>query len=104
MTWEGNLVDEKRKPSDVEVIHHISINNRQQINIDGVKSVESFDDQEIVIDTTSGGLILKGQDLNITQLNLDQGKLMIEGMIRALDYLDDGIGKKGMGVFGKIFK
>jgi sporulation protein YabP len=66
--------------------HVVTITNREQVSVDGVVHVDSFDDQEIVVETDLGTLSLKGEDLHIKQLNLDDGYLEIEGVIDAVSY------------------
>ena len=83
--------------------HVITIADRAHINIDGVLHVDSFDDQEIVLETELGLLALRGEELHIKQLSLDDGKLMIEGIVRTVDYLEDGAGFKSMKGKGKGF-
>jgi sporulation protein YabP len=98
------MMDEKKKSFEPEMEHRLSMDNRESISLDGVRNVESFDDQEIILQTSAGGLVIKGRELHITQLNLDQGKLAVEGYVKMLEYMDDGLGKKGRGVFGRLLK
>lgn len=83
--------------------HVITIADRAHINIEGVMHVDSFDDQEIVLETELGLLALRGEELHIQQLSLDDGKLVIEGIVRSVDYLEDGAGIKGLKSKGKGF-
>ena len=98
------MTEDKKKVPELEMAHHLSMDNREKLSLDGVRAVGSFDDQEIVLETSAGGLIIRGRDLNITQLNLDQGKLTVQGFVKTLDYLDDGFGKKGRGLLGRLLK
>lgn len=98
------LMDEKKRIIDAELDHRLNLSNREKLSLDGVRGVGSFDDQEVVVETCAGGLVVRGRDLHITQLNLDQGQLALEGYIRTLEYLDDGLGKKGRGMFGKLLR
>ncbi|MGI6650112.1 MAG: sporulation protein YabP [Bacillota bacterium] len=75
--------------------HGLSLRNRQQMSLNGVISVESFDEKEIWVDTKLGSLILKGQGMHITQLDLTDGKLTVDGLINALEYRDDRGGRGG---------
>jgi sporulation protein YabP len=86
--------------------HVVTITNREQVAIDGVIHVDSFDDQEIVVDTDLGTLSLKGEDLHIKQLNLDDGYLEIEGVVNALSYSlrAKGRGAKAKSLLERILK
>ncbi|GAW92240.1 sporulation protein YabP [Calderihabitans maritimus] len=70
----------------------LSLADRRHLKINGVLHVASFDDQEVILETNLGVLIIKGEGLNINQFNLEQGKLEIDGMIRLMEY------KEGEGV------
>jgi len=66
--------------------HEVRIINRESTTITGVLNVDSFDDNVIVLDTDLGTLTLRGQDLQIKQLNLDEGSFSVEGIVDALEY------------------
>ncbi|WP_028560715.1 sporulation protein YabP [Paenibacillus pinihumi] len=79
--------------------------NRKLLEISGVSNVESFDNEEFLLDTDCGFLAIKGQNLHIKHLNLEQGLVAIEGLVHSLAYLDgQGTTVKSKGLFGKLFK
>lgn len=86
--------------------HVVTITNREQVTVGGVIHVDSFDDQEIIIDTDLGTLSLKGEDLHIKQLNLDEGYLEIEGVVNAAVYSlrPKGRGAKAKGLLERILR
>ncbi len=86
--------------------HVLTITNREQAVVGGVIHVESFDDQEIVVDTDLGTLTLKGEDLHIRQFNLDTGALEIEGAINAALYSlrPKGRGERAKGLLERILR
>ena len=81
--------------------HNITINERKNIIISGVKKIESFDNEEFLLETTMGNIIIKGTELEIIKLDTYQGTVSIKGTINSLNY--DSI-KKEEGVFSKLFK
>lgn len=83
--------------------HKVVITERESLAIDGVTNVESFDEGEVVLETTSGVLFIRGRDLHINQLNLEDGSLEIEGYVDSLDYTDEGTGRR-RGFWGRILK
>ena len=83
--------------------HNVIMENRTRVNITGVLDIHSFDDELILAETEEGILTLKGNDLKMNKLNLDNNELMVEGKIMALIYSDTEQVKKN-GMFGKIFK
>jgi len=82
--------------------HNITINERKNIMITGVKKIESFDNEEFLLETTMGNIVIKGTDLEIIKLDTYQGSVSIKGVIISLSYSDGG--KKEEGVFSKLFK
>lgn len=85
-----------------QLLHSVSLNGRKQLVMEGVKHVDSFDEKEITLETNLGRVVLKGESLHITQLNLDTGNLAAEGFFNSIQYME---GKsKGKGVLGRILK
>jgi sporulation protein YabP len=78
--------------------------NRKLLEISGVKNVESFDSEEFLLETECGFLTITGENLHIKNLNLEQGLVAIEGLIRTTAYLDTDSHGKSKGFLGKLFK
>lgn len=76
--------------------HQIVLIDREELTIDGVVSLGSYDEKEISMETEQGVLFIKGDDLNIKQLNLDKGNIIIEGIVKVLSYEDTMHNKKGL--------
>lgn len=66
--------------------HRLVMENREQIALTGVQKVQSFDPKEIVLETELGILSIKGEQLGIKTLNLEEGMVDIEGHVGALIY------------------
>jgi sporulation protein YabP len=66
--------------------HSLQVINREQALVQGVLAVESFDDEQIMMETDMGGLTIKGQDLHIKQLDLDSGHFAVDGFITSCVY------------------
>jgi len=88
----------------IQGMHNLIMENRAKLNLTGVKDIHSFDDEVVLIETELGILTIKGLDLKMNKLNLDNSELSIEGKIIALVYSENEVGKKGGGMLGKIFK
>ncbi|MBC8591241.1 sporulation protein YabP [Wansuia hejianensis] len=81
---------------------NIIIEDRSKIKITGVEQVDSYNETTIVLSTIKGGISIKGEGLNISNLNIDDGSLRISGMINSLTYISkEGTPKN---LLGKIFK
>ena len=57
--------------------HGISINERKLIYLTGVQKIESFDDEEFLLETNMGYLGIKGSGLEIVRLDTKDGTLSI---------------------------
>ncbi len=84
--------------------HKILIEDRNRMIITGVKKVKSFDPKEIHLDTLEGGLVIKGQDLGVKNLNLEQSELEIEGRMDLLAYATNRSPEASRGMWERIFK
>lgn len=97
------MIEDKKvqKPKAQNLI----LENREKLNISGVIDVESFNDECVIVDTELGMLVIKGIDLHINKLNIDNSELGIEGEIVSCEYSDrDGSRNKGGGFFARMFK
>lgn len=84
--------------------HNITINERKNIVISGVKKIDSFDDEEFLLETSMGYLIIKGASLEIIKLDTYQGNVSIKGKVNSLSYLENNKKEKEESMFNKLFK
>ena len=85
--------------------HGISISERKNVLVTGVKKIESFDNEEFLMDTTLGFLVIKGNGLEIIKLDTYQGNVSIKGTVDSLSYVSKDVKKeKEETFFGKLFK
>ncbi|SFM31737.1 sporulation protein YabP [Paenibacillus sp. 1_12] len=82
----------------------IKMLNRKLLEVTGVLNVESFDSEEFLLETDYGYLRIRGQNLHIKNLSLEQGFVVIEGLINELLYVDANAQGKPKGLWGKMFK
>ncbi len=84
--------------------HTITLTERKNLVVTGVKKIDNFDSNEFLIETTMGYLNIKGSDLEIVKLDTYQGTVSIKGQISNLDY-SESIGKsKEESFISKLFK
>lgn len=85
--------------------HSVTITERKNLVITGVKKIESFDDEEFLMETNMGFIIIKGETLEIVKLDTYQGNVSIKGRVNSLTYMENKTGKaKEDSVFNKLFK
>ena len=89
----------------VNKAHSITINNRKNGIITGVKDVISFDLTEILLETDYGMMTVRGHDLHVNRLSVEKGELDISGMIDSIIYTElKTYAKKTESLFARLFK
>lgn len=96
-------MDDKKTMQNKVSSHNVIMENREKVVITGIIDIHSFDDELVLTETEMGILTIKGKDLKMNKLNLDNTELVVEGQIGLLQYSDLDSIKKG-GMFNKIFK
>lgn len=90
---------------DIEVFNHtISLTERKNLVVTGVKKIDNFDDKEFLLETSMGFLKVKGADLEIVKLDTYQGNVSIKGKISNLDYSETETKSKEDSFISKLFK
>ncbi|MET3700070.1 sporulation protein YabP [Bacillus oleivorans] len=84
--------------------HEVIMRGRRVLDITGVKQVESFDNEEFLLETSMGFLSIRGQNLQMKNLDVDKGIVSIKGKVFDLEYIDQQSGDKAKGFFSKLFK
>lgn len=95
-------MEEKRKVTDE--VHQLTLNNRHLLAIDGVTNLGSYEEDLLILETVAGVLEIKGGHLHVQQLNIDQGRVVIDGDICSLVYTDQELAKKGKNFLSKLIK
>ncbi len=85
--------------------HSINILERKNILVTGVKKIESFDDEEFLMETVMGFLVLKGEGLELLKMDTLQGNVSIKGFLKSFSYVDDANKKdKENNIISRLFK
>lgn len=96
---------EKKSESKLEENKgNIILENRKKMNLTGVEEVISFDDEKILLNTKLGALTIKGQNLKMNKLDVQNGDVMINGEIYYIVYSGKEIKKAKESIFAKLFK
>lgn len=88
----------------VETDHKVELLNRRNLEISGVKEVDSFDNEEFLLETIQGYMIIRGEHLQLKSLDVSAGKVIIKGKIHEFSYIDETQGDKAKGFFSKMFR
>lgn len=84
--------------------HNVTMTDRKNIMITGLKKIDSFDNEEFLMDTSMGYVMLKGEGLEIIKLDTFQGTVSIKGKVNSFQYMENRKKEKEDGVFNKLFK
>lgn len=82
--------------------HDLSLTNRKELLVTGVKNIESFDSEEFLIETNLGFLHIKGTNLTLDKMDNENNELIIKGQINSLSYVSAS--SKGKEPKGNFFK
>ena len=75
--------------------HRVELDGRERLIVSGVDDVDRFDENEIVMTTSAGTLIVTGESLHIGKLSLDGGELHVDGRIDVIAFVYASIGRCG---------
>ena len=81
--------------------HKLTLDGRNRLTMTGVTEVESFDEEMVVLHTTKGTLVIRGQGLHLQLLSLDGGQVHVDGMVESMTYEDTG--RQPAGFFARLF-
>lgn len=66
--------------------HNIILEGRKNLRISGVKDIDSFTENRIILNTVMGELVIKGQDLHVNSLETLTGDLSMSGHVTSMVY------------------
>ena len=73
----------------------LTMDRREKAVLTGVTDVERFDESEVVLHTHGGRLILTGTGLHVSSLQLEEGRLLVDGAIDGVVYDGSAIKRRG---------
>ena len=77
----------------MEKPYGLTLDKREKAVLTGVTDVERFDENEVILHTHGGRLILTGTGLHVASLQLEEGRLLVDGAIDGIRY-DGGASKR----------
>ena len=91
------IPDERNK----EMPHTVILEGREKLSISGVIDVQSCDEEQVLLETVRGMLVVRGQGLHVERLQLEAGELIVEGEVGLVEY-DDSVQPRG-GLLKRLF-
>ncbi|MFT8347716.1 sporulation protein YabP [Clostridium saccharoperbutylacetonicum] len=83
---------------------NLFLENRKKLTLSGVIEVISFDELKIDLTTSLGNLTIKGEDLKMNKLDVQNGDVIIAGNIGAVVYNGKVSKKSNESIISKLFK
>ncbi len=84
-------------------LHNLIMEDRRHLSVSGVLEIERFDEEEVVVSTELGQLTIKGQELHLNKIDVEDGELSVEGELDSVTYSD--VQNSGKGSFlAKLFR
>ena len=84
--------------------HEVKMTDRKTIYLTGIKKIVSFDNEEFLMESNMGLILLKGESLELNKLDTSDRNVKIKGKINSLSYVDGKTKNKDEGIFTKLFK
>ena len=85
-------------------IHRVLLENRKKAVITGVQEIHSFNENEVLLLSEAGKILLKGEQLHVRKLNLEKGDAEVEGRVDSLSYLTRNAHKKDESILKRMLR
>ncbi|MBU5454724.1 sporulation protein YabP [Caproiciproducens sp. MSJ-32] len=96
---------EKRIENKIEEVKsNIYLENRKKLTLTGAEEVISFDDEKILLNTKLGFLTIKGSELKMNKLDVQNGDLIIIGNIASIVYSNKEVKKEKESIISRLFR
>lgn len=89
--------------TDIQGKHNLILENRSRLVLSGVTDVDCFNEEEIRLFTQLGELTVRGKNLHINEMSVENGDISVEGDVWSLSYGEKDR-KKKLSAIGKLFK
>lgn len=84
--------------------HEIKVIDRGIMSFSGIKKIRSFDNEEFLMDSNMGTILLKGSSLEIIRLDTHDGNVRIKGKLNSIAYIENDKKSKEESLLAKLFK
>ena len=75
---------------------NLTLEGRRKLSVTGVRDIESFDENLVILMTGLGDLQVRGQGLKLEKLSVENGEAAVVGDIDSLEYFSSSPGGKGL--------
>jgi len=82
---------------------NLIIESRERLFISGVTDIESFDEEQVLVKTVLGDMIISGKGFNVKRLDVESGDLELTGYVVSITYREKQQRQKG-GMLKRMFR
>lgn len=82
--------------------HNITLKERKKLVVSGVEHIYSFNETKVEVRTSAGEIVIEGEGLDMSKLNLEESVINIDGTINSIIYSKER--KSQENFFKKVFK
>ncbi|MBU3180345.1 sporulation protein YabP [Clostridium psychrophilum] len=96
---------EIRREPKIEVKKSIlMLENRRKLTINGVIEVINFNESQILLNTDVGTMMVKGKELKMNKLDVQNGDVIITGKVDSFVYTSDKSKIKKDSIISRLFR
>lgn len=96
---------EIRREPKIEVKKSIlMLENRRKLTINGVIEVINFNESQILLNTDVGTMMVKGKELKMNKLDVQNGDVIITGKVDSFVYTSDKSKVKKDSIISRLFR
>ena len=101
----GSRLDARQVANAKKMSHDLQMKNRHECQITGVQDVRSYEPKEVVVITEDSILTIKGENLHVNRLSIEQGELDLEGIFQSFVYTKHTtLAQKGENLLSRMFR
>lgn len=69
--------------------NEIILKDRKLLSVTGVKDVNSFTEESVILTLETSSLVVRGENLHISKLDLESGEVDVDGKVNSLQYIKE---------------
>lgn len=82
----------------------LMLENRRKLTINGVIEVINFNESQILLNTDVGTMMVKGKELKMNKLDVQNGDVIITGKVDSFVYTSDKSKVKKDSIISRLFR
>lgn len=94
----------KKENKDEEKKGNLILENRKKLILTGISEVINFDDKQISLNTNLGVLCIKGEELKMTKLDVQNGDIAILGKVNSITYSGNEARQSNQNILSRLFR